>query len=190
MDPLATVFDLQARQIEIAGGADVGQLLDAASSAIRDAAGSAISRSQTTVRLLGTREQWLAVPLQPAHAVTDVTVGGASVEFLFTGDRLWRADGWQSTAAPQMVEMTIDAGYDPVPADVVDLCCSLVAAQLAATDDGYDPKRNLASLRIDDYSEGYFKGEDEIVNPLELPTRTREWLRGRFGGSAHVIETY
>lgn len=191
MNPLAIQADLSDRRITVPGGVDVQVLLRSASSAIRDAAGSSISRSTTTVKLPGSSEQWLAVPLQPANAVTDVEIDGTAVtDFTFMGDRLWRASGWRNGYAPVLVELTVDHGYDAVPDDIVDLCCSLVAASIAAMEDGYDPKRGLANVRIDDYSEGYFKGEDEVVNPLDLPERTRAWLRSRFGSQAHVIGTY
>ncbi len=188
---LATTADLQARGIATTDIAGVEALLDSASEAIRDAAGSIISRAESTIKLSGTGDYWLTVPLSPIHAVTAVAIDGGTVsDFRLREGRLWRASGWQVTPEPPEVTLTVDHGFDEVPADIIDLCCSLVAAGLAAKEGGYDPERGLSSMSIDDYREGYTKGDDEILNPLELPQRTREWLRQRFGGGSYVVSTY
>lgn len=191
MNPLATRADLLARGINIPVGVDEQVFLEAASAAIRDAAGSPITRTIAKLQLPSTSEQWLSLSLSPVHAVSNVKIGNATVaDFTFMGDRLWRAAGWQVTAVPELVTADVDFGLTTAPDDIVDLCCSLAAAALAAVGEGYDPQRGLSNVRIDDYSESYFRGEDEIINPLALPTRTRDWLRSRFGVQAHVTGTY
>lgn len=189
---LATEQDLLARSIDVPDGVDVNTVLRAASAAIRDAAGAAITRVETALDLPGTTEQWLLVPLQPLHAVTAVTIDGRAVsDVKLIGGALWRQRGWQwSQYEPAVVSMTVDAGLDAAPEDIIDLCCSLAAASFAAIEDGYDPQRGLSSFSIDDYREGYTRGDEEVINPMDLPRRTREWLRGRFGMTAHVMGTY
>lgn len=189
--PLATEADLLARGIPTTDEDAITALLDSASDAIRDAAGNPISAVDMSVELMGSREQWLAIPMQPVTGVTAVTIDNSAVtDYRVIDGRLWRRMGWQGGCDPSIVTVSATFGYPVVPADIVDLTCSLVAAGLAATEDGYDPQRGLMSVRIDDYGEGYAKGEDEIVNPLQLTDRTREWLRSRFSGGVHVIGTY
>lgn len=192
MNPLATRADLLARNISIPAGLEEKDFLDAASSSIRDAAGGAITRTTAKLQLVSNSEQYLPLGVSPVHGVSNVKIGESVVsDYTFLGDRLWRASGWQNGRAPELITADVDFGLEKAPADIVDLCCSLAAAaMIAAAEDGYDPKRGLANIRIDDYSEGYFRGDDEIVNPLELPERTRSWLRSRFGVQAHVTGTY
>lgn len=190
--PLAFVSDLLSRNIDATDQILADTMLASASAAIREAAGSVISRTTSTFSLVGSQEPWLPVPLQPIRSVDTVKIDGAAiVDFKVRDGRLWRSAGWASTAEGSEVELTVTHGFDVVPEDIVDLCCSLAAAGIiAATEDGYDPKRGLASFGIDDYREGYAKGDDEIISPFDLPQRTRDWLRQRFGGGAYVIGTY
>lgn len=189
---LATQPDLLDRGVAIPAGVDPDVALLAASEAIRDAAGCAITRVDVTVDLPGSREQWLLVPLQPLRSVASVEMDGqALTDWKIVGGALWRSRGWQKTChEPSVVSIELSAGLDQAPADIVDLCCSLAAASFAAIEDGYDPQRGLMNLSIDDYREGFAKGEDEVINPFDLPERTRRWLRDRFGGSAGVVGTY
>lgn len=192
--PLAVEADLLARGVTIPSGVDPAASLAAASDAIRDAAGSAITLVETTLELPGSREQWLVVPLQPLRTVTAVRIDGdliPATDWKIVGGALWRSCGWQSRCSiPSVVSLDLTAGLDEAPADIVDLCCSLAAASLAAIEDGYDPQRGLMNFSVDDYREGYAKGEDEVINPLDLPDRTRRWLRDRFGTSVGVVGTY
>lgn len=186
--PLATTADLTAHKIDTSDSETIAALLASASAAVRDAAGCSISRATVTVEVPGTPEQWLTVPGWAVTAVEDVLVDGVSVTFKKVGGRLWAACGWQPTCDPTNVTMTITEGVEDVPADIVDLVCSLVAGGLAATEEGYDPRRGMSYERIDDYQYGMTTGADEIVSPMELPERTKQSLAARFGNSAFVTE--
>jgi hypothetical protein len=186
--PLATTADLTARKIDTSESAAVAVLLASASAAVRDAAGCSISRATVTVQTPGTPEQWLTVPGWAVTAVEDVLVDDVAATFKMVGGRLWRACGWQPGCEPTNVTMTITEGVVDVPADIIDLVCSLVAGGLSALEDEYDPKRGMSYERIDDYQYGMQTGDDEIVSPMELPERTKASLAQRFGNSAFVTE--
>jgi hypothetical protein len=189
LTPLATAADLTDRNILIENPDTQNALLASASSAIRDAAGAPISQVTTTVELEGTCESWLSFPL-PIVAVSSITLNETTVEgWKLRSGRLWCGRGWNAGYGNDF-SITGTFGLAEVPADIVDLTCSLVAAGKAAIADGYDPQRGLISLSIDDYREGYAKGDDEIVNPMELPERTRRWLRARFGGGTYVTGSF
>jgi hypothetical protein len=194
LTPLAEAADLAARRVDIDTDPEaVAAALAAASAAVREAAGGAtISRHTGTVRFEGSMDQWLTPPGWAVTAVADVAIDGTPVsDYRLIGGRLWRAGGWQNGWGPSEVSMTVTQGVTAVPADIVDLVCSLAAASLnAATEDGYDSHRGLAYERIDDYQRGFRQGDDEIVSPVELPAGTRNWLRQRFGGAATVTETH
>lgn len=192
MDPLASESDLLARNIVSPGApVDMMRALESASAAIRSAAGSPISRETSTVTIGGSAEQWLQVPMQPARAVTNVLLDGAGIDdWMLVDGRLWRSGGWGSWCSPSQVTMTVDSGYDPVPADVVDLCCALVAASFGSAAGGYDPGRGVSSVSIDDYQESRVAGADEQVSVFELPQRTRDWLQQTYGSAVATVGTY
>ncbi|GAB3166625.1 hypothetical protein GCM10027059_25860 [Myceligenerans halotolerans] len=191
LTPLAAVADLQARGIDTSDTDRIDALLDEASSAVRDAAGSAISRSTSTVTLWTEASRRIELPARPVQAVATVTLDGVAVtDYKLRGSALWRDCYWQQPdKTPGELVVTFTHGYDPVPADIVGLVCSLVAAGLASADDGYDPKRGKSYERIDDYQYGMQTGDDELVSPMELPDRTRTWLRARFGTGSTVMGT-
>lgn len=186
--PLATTADLTARGIDITDASRATALLASASSAVRDAAGVPISKVTSTIELDGGRGQWLALPVSPVRTVSSVKVDDVEVsDYRLRSGALWRACGWLTDCGPSSIEVTVAHGLDDVPADIVDLVCSLVAAGMAAAGEGYDPKRSLAYESIDDYRYGMRQGDDEIVSPMILPDRTREWLRVRFGGGGVAV---
>lgn len=188
LDPLATTADLTARKIPTTDTATIAALLRAASDSIRDAAGGPISQFAGTIEFEGDCQAWLTFPL-PIASIDTITINGTTVDgWKVRGGRLWRGRGWNAGYGNDFA-ITGTFGLAEVPEDIVDLTCSLVAAGLAAIEDGYDPKRGLMSLAIDDFREGYAKGDDEIINPMQLPERTREWLRLRFGGGTYVTRS-
>lgn len=189
LTPLATTTDLSDRKIAVPDGINVNALLEAASASIRDAAGTAITRTTATLKSLPVSGHWLELHLSPVRAITSVTRGDVDVtDYELIDGRLWRADGWRGHGW-NFLTIEVDFGYDQAPADIVDLCCSLVAAGLAAIEDGYDPLRGQSSMSIDDYREGYATGESEVISPMELPDRVRQSLRRRFGVTASVVST-
>lgn len=190
-EPLATVADLSALGIDTTDTALVGSLLASVSAAVREAAGVMISRATSTIRLEGTREQWLALPGAPVVAVTAVELDGTAVnDHRVVGGRLWRPGGWQSTYAPSEVRVTLTHGYDPVPADIVKMVCTFVAAGVHEVTEGIGSNRGKSSERADDYQISFTRGEDEIVDMTELPQRTKDALRARFSGAVAVTGTY
>lgn len=192
MDPLATLADLQAREIEHDSSETLQSLLVAASASVRDAAGSPISRGTWTVSVPGRPDQWLTVPLQPVVDVTDVKLDGVELpdgEWRLVGGRLWRRSGWRGGCDPAEVTMTVTGGLDPVPADIVDLVCSMVGSALARLAEGYRSRQDDPSaIRIDDYSEQYtVTVGDRLAGAMELPAATRDRLAARFGRGAAVV---
>lgn len=191
LDPLATVADLAARGVDTTDTARVEALLDAASESIRAAAGSTISAVTATVTVPGCPGAWLWLPGFAPRGVSDVSVDTDAVsDWRLVSGRLWRAYGWQSDCGPANVTLTYTQGLDEVPADIVDLCCSLVAAGMAAAAEGYDPRRSMAYERIDDYQYGLRQGDDEVVSPMDLPPRVRASLASRFGTGVSVTGVF
>lgn len=189
--PLATVADLALRGVDTTNTAQADALLAAASEAVRDAAGSTISTTTSTVTLMPNSGHWLDAP-GAVSEVASVSIDGAAVtDFRVIGGRIWREAGWLTGGWHAPVTITYTHGLADVPADIVDLVCSLVAgAMRAAEDDAYDSHRDLTYESIDDYRRGFQQGDDALTSPFELPQRTREWLRARFGGGVAVVGTF
>lgn len=188
--PLATEADLAALKIDTSDAATTVLLLASASSAVRDAAGVPISRKTSVATLLTETSRRIELPGRPVHTVSSVLLDGVAIDdYRLRGSGLWRLGCyWQLPGdIPGEVTVTMDHGYTEVPADIVTLVCSLVAGGLAAVENGYDPKRGMSYERIDDYQYGMQTGDDEIVDPFELPKRTKASLRARFSGGAHVV---
>lgn len=192
MQPLVTVDDLSAVGLDLEPGPKLDRWIAAASSAVREAADATITTHTATVRIGGTTDERLYLPGWAVQTVEDVKIDGDTV----TGWRLldgylWRSCGWQAhPRVPSVVEVTYTQGVDECPADLLPLVASLVAAQAAAEAEGFDPKRGLAYERIDDYQYGTRTGDDEVLSPTDLPERTRQMLRNRFGRGATVIGSY
>lgn len=183
LSPLITSADLSARSITADGatGADIAS----ASAAIREHAGP-ITIGTGTIVVPGTRDQWLSLPVQPITAVSSVLIGETAVtDWRLIGGRLWRALGWWTICGPEAVTVTLTYGLATVPADIVDLACSLVAGAQREREQG--SHRGVAYERGDDYQIGYLQdAAAERVSAFELPERTKAMLRERFGGGAYV----
>lgn len=192
LEPLATLADLTELGIAITPAPLVDSLLTSVSAEIREAAGVMIGpKSTSTIKLTGGRERYLAIPATPVRSVSLVLLDGAAVsDWRLTDGRLWRACGWASDEGPSEVTVTLEHGLDEVPADIVRLACMLVAAGLAASTDGFEGHRGKQYTSIDDYREGYLSGAEEVVDPAEIPDRTRAMLRRRFGGGVYETGTY
>lgn len=193
LPPLADVADLNARGIETSNETLINALLASASEAIRDAAGVPITKVTATVTLPTPPSRRLRLPATPVREVTAVTLNGEPIaDWTLRGDSLWRPCGWQRVGdIPGEVEITFTAGLDETPADIVDLVCNLVGAGVAHAAAGYQARNsNVQSEAIDDYRVTYVTGEDGTVSPVvELPARTRDWLRARFGGGPVMVVT-
>jgi hypothetical protein len=189
MAPLATISDLQVRGVNTTNADLADAMLDAASEVVRAAAGVPISRTTSTVELAVTEPgQYLRLPGPPIRAVTSVKVGEVEIEdWVLVDDALWRSVGW-SLDCPVVYTVTYEHGLDPVPADIVDLVCSLAAAGIAAAQSGGSSVHaGVQSERMGDYSITYSTGTDATTSVMELTPMTRARLRARFGGGAGMV---
>lgn len=200
---LAGTDDLDARGITWADEAvEVTTLLTEASAIVREAAGVPILRTTSTVTLEGHWDDpWLSLPGQPVVDVTSVTIDGTAVtDWRLASGQLWRRARWATDDGPAAVEVTMTHGLTEVPADIVGLVCSMVAAGLKAmreTDDGTglaarDPSIQSTSESVASYSTSttYATGRDAgdtAPTAMALPRSTRDALRRRFGGGARVL---
>lgn len=194
LDPLATVADLVALGLTVDDTETpiVERYLAVASTAVRQAAGSPISQTTSTVTLEGEADQRLRLPGPPITAVTDVKLDGTAVtDWRLRSDRLWRFGGWTGFDGPSEVEVTQTHGLPEVPADIVDLVGRLVAGALAsyrADDDGASlGTQVVTSERIGDYAVTY--GGDGLATDMELPAYLRDRLAARFGGGIQVMRS-
>ena len=184
--PLATATDLQTRGADVTDIDRAYMALSAASEAVRDAAGCPISEVSATVSIPAPApcEPWLDLP----GTVTDVesvTVDGEAVTtYVRQGSSLWLSGGWRSTWEPVNVEVTFTSGHADVPADIIALVCDLAHASLLQD---APVAGGTTSVAIDDYRETYASGADAQVSVLEIPERTRAWLRQRFGAGSFVV---
>ncbi|MER6147959.1 hypothetical protein [Streptomyces hirsutus] len=190
--PLATVDDLEARGLTVdASETDiVGVYLGVASTAVREAAGTAISRTTSTITLEGVPGQRLSLPGTPIASVASVAVDGRTVtDWRLRSERLWRAGGWTGVE-PSEVEVTYTHGLVDVPDDIVDLVCRMAAAALNAyrsEDDGAGlaADKEVTSERLGDWAVTY--GSDGRVTEMELTQYWRERLAARFGSSVTAL---
>lgn len=194
LEPLATVDDLEARGLTVdASETDiVGVYLGVASAAVREAAGTAISRTTSTVMLEGAHGQWLTLPGAPIESVDAVSVDGRAVTgWRLVSGRLWLASGW-SGCDPSEVEVTYTHGLVDVPEDIVDLVCRMTAAALVVyrSEDGgtgLAADKEITSERLGDWSVTY--GSDGRITEMDLPQYWRERLAARFGNSFTVLRS-
>lgn len=192
MEALASLLDLEDRNIAVTDSGLAATMLAVASASIRGAAGSPISEVTSTIRYDGHRvDRYLRLFGPPVTAVATVVVDGtAATDWRLTGDgRLWRACGWGVDDGPCLVDVTQTHGLTIVPADIVDLACSYASAGMAAAVDGYATHAGVVAERIDDYSVTYAQGAEAVQSVMEIPPLTRAWLASMFGGSAAMVAT-
>lgn len=185
MEPLATVEDVQRLGAPVDDTGKVLELIESVSSAVREAAGSSITVSDVTVVREGTWDQHLLLPTLVVREVVDVKLDGQSIsDWRLRGNRLYRSRGWGNSDVD--VEITYTQGLDVPPPDISTLVASFVAAGLHGASEGVGTTRGLSSVGVDDARETYTRGEDEIVDPTELPERVKNSLAARFSGGASV----
>jgi hypothetical protein len=180
--PLASVADLEARGVTIDPSevATVNVFLDVASSLVREAAGSPISETTSTVVLEGERISRLRLPGPPIRSVSEVLVDGQAVTgWKLASGALYGAAGWRPGCEPSDVEVTYVHGLPTVPADIVDLVCRLAGQELSAFRSGEGVSRAVQSERIGDYQVTY---ADTESGTMILTAFQRERLAARFGG--------
>lgn len=194
LDPLATLDDLAALGLTVEDDemAVATRYLAVASTAVREAAGSPISETTSTVTLEGEADQRLRLPGPPIRAVDAVAIDGVTAtDWRLRTDRLWRFAGWTAADGPSEVEVTYTHGLPDVPEDIVDLVGRLVAGAMAsyrAEDGGASlGTQVVTSERIGDYAVTY--GGDGLATDMELPAYLRERLAARFGGGAGLVRS-
>lgn len=198
LDPLATTADLRHRGIDASSTAKTAALA-AASEAVREAAGSAISRVTSTISVDPPLEgQWLHLPGSPVVSVTTVLIGTTDVtaDVRLRSGRIYRRFGWRRGVYPyDDITVTYVHGLVTVPADIVDLVCALAAGVIAAAADGsYESRAGVVMMReqvggiLDEVR--YGTGADGApTTRVEIPDRTRKALAARFGGGTYVTGT-
>jgi hypothetical protein len=191
LDPLATVDDLEARgfTVDASETSIAGVYLGIASAAVREAAGTAITRVTSTITLEGARGQWLRLPGPPIVSVDSVSIDGDPVtDWLLRSERLWRAVGWTG-CEPSEVEVTFTHGLPEAPEDIVDLVCRMAASAVVAVRDddgtGLASTKEVTSERLGDWSVTY--GADGRISEMDLPQYWRERLQARFGGGIDML---
>jgi len=193
--PLAMAADLSDRGVTITDTAAVTAMLASASAAVRDGAGCAITRETSTVTLTTVPSRRIALPAAPVVSVASVTLDGvllvSGTDYVVRGSSLWSLSGnWRAEwEIPGDLVVTFTHGMAEVPADIVDLVCSLAGAGLAATLEGYASSAGKQYESIDDYRVGYATGDDAVASVMELPERTKRSLRRRFGSTSLVVGT-
>lgn len=183
--PLATIADLTARGVTVDSSelAAVNVYLDVASTLVREAAGSPISETVSTVTLEG-RGTRLHLPGAPVAAVSDVLVDGVAVsDYRLLSGALTRSCGFDDGTE---VTVTYTHGLSTVPADIVDLVCRLAGQELAALRSGETASRAVESERIGDYSVKY---ADTETGTMVLSSFQRNRLAARFGGGARAVRS-
>jgi hypothetical protein len=182
LDPLATIADLEARGVSVdeTETAVVGTYLAVASGLVREAAGTPISETVSTVTLEG-RGSRLVLPGQPVTAVSAVSVDGVAVtDYRLMNGALTRPCGFHGVE----VSVTYTHGFATVPADIVDLVCRLAAQTLLSFREGDPVGRTATSVRIGDYSVTY---SDAETGTLTLSDFQRKRLASRFGSAVTTV---
>jgi hypothetical protein len=191
MDALATTGDLAVRNIDTANLPLADEMLRVASAAVRNAAGSPISETTSTIQYDGWLcDKHLTLIGQPITDVYLVTINGTSVTDwrLKAGGRLWRLAGWGVDDGPADVRVMQVHGLPVIPDDLVDLVCQLASVGIDAAVAGYTSIAGIVSEQTPEYSVTYAQGADAIRS-AQIPERTRLWLASMFGGSAAMVTT-
>lgn len=194
MEALASLLDLEDRNVAVADSGLAATMLAVASASIRGAAGSPISEVESTIRYDGHRaDRYLRLFGPPVTAVATVVMDGLTLPSthwrLAADGRLYRSCGWGVDDGPCAVDVTQTHGLPAVPADIVDLACSYASAGMAAAAEGYATHAGVVAERIDDYSVTYAQGAEAVQSVMEIPPATRAWLSSMFGGSAAMVAT-
>lgn len=186
---LATVADLSARGVTPT--AVHTTMLKVASSLVREAAGSPIRETQSTVALWivdGSDSEYLTLPGQPIKEVTAVSIAGAaSTRFRLVYGRLWLGRHHTPWSTPVEVVVDMTHGYPTVPPHIVQLVCDLaILGANAASEGAHDP--NVMMESIDDYRVSFAEAGEAVASAMTLPQMTRRALKAQHGGGAGQVE--
>lgn len=164
----------------------VNGYLAVASALVRNAAGSPVSQTTSTVTLEG-RGTRLTLPGQPVTAVSAVAVDGVTVtDYRLLSGAVWRPCGFPSGT---VVDVTYTHGLPEVPADIVDIVCRLAGQELVKFRANPDAiaEKPVIQERIGDYSATY--GYTVLFSDMELPAYLRARLAARFGNGVGMLRT-
>lgn len=192
MTALATLADLESYGIDVTDEQAASSLLDSVSDAVRSAAGCPITFGEWTVDIPGEQSRKLDLPCRAVRSVSKVLVDGKPVDdWRLLGSSLYREEPWSPFGRiPSVVTVTFTGGWDPIPADIVRLVCSYVAAGLhQLADGGPGAHSGIAYERLDDAQVGYTHDGTQI-DATELPEATRRSLRNRFGANVSSIGVF
>ena len=181
MTALATLDDLKSNGIEVTDEQTATSLLDSVSDAVRSAAGCPITLGEWTVDIPGEQSRKLDLPCKAVRSVSRVLIDGKTVyDWRLLGSSLYREEPWSPFGRiPSVVTVTFTGGWNPIPADVVRLVCSYVAAGLHQLEDG-GPGAHV----------GYTQGDSAQIDVTELPEATKRRLRNRFGANVTSIGVF
>ncbi|WP_431950479.1 hypothetical protein [Actinacidiphila sp. bgisy167] len=178
---LATAADLAARGVVVDSAEEpvAEALLGIASAVVREAAGSPIIETTSTVTLPGNGGTRLVLPGLPTTAVVALAVNDVPVsDWTLRTGAVVRDAGFARGAE---ISVTYTHGLPAVPADIVDLVCRMAARGLSAYRSGDPAAKPVIQERIGDYSVTY--GYDVSYSDMELPKYLRARLAARFGAS-------
>ena len=193
MTALATLADLKSYGIDVTDEQTALSLLDSVSDAVRSAAGCPITLGEWTVDLPGEQSRKLDLPCKAVRSVSKVLIDGQPVEdWRFFGSSLYRDEPWSPFGGiPSTITVTFTGGWNPIPADIVRLVCSYVAAGLHQLEDGGPGAHAGVSYeRVDDAQVGYAQGDAAQIDVTELPEATKRSLRNRFGANVSSIGVF
>lgn len=187
---LSSLADLGDLPIQWTVEPEASKALTIASAAVREAAGSAITQTTSTVVVPGGPMSLLRLP-GPVVSVESVALDGvalASSSYRVLAEGLWRPQGWGVGPYPVTVTGLVH-GLATVPADVVDLTAQLAVSWLQHQVAGGGSTAGLSSVAIDDARETYTDESAGQISPVYIPAATRAWLAARFGGGPAVVST-
>lgn len=193
MNALATLQDLTKYKVEYDDEQLAQSLLDSVSSAIRSAAGCPITLGTYTIDIPSEQSRKLDLPCKAVRDVHTVLLDGKPCDdWVRFGSALYRDKPWGPFNQPPItVTVTLTAGWDPIPEDIVRMCCAYVAAGISQHNDGGPGShRGVAYECIDDAQVGYVQGGTEVIDATELPEATRKSLRRRFGAANASIGVF
>lgn len=193
MTALATLDDLKSNGIEVTDEQTATSLLDSVSDAVRSAAGCPITLGEWTVDIPGEQSRNSTCHARPSEAFPGCS---STARPSTTGDSsdhsLYREEPWSPFGRiPSVVTVTFTGGWNPIPADVVRLVCSYVAAGLHQLEDGGPGAHvGVSYERVDDAQVGYTQGDSTQIDVTELPEATKRRLRNRFGANVTSIGVF
>lgn len=185
----ATVDELENTMKRTFTGGDLDQAeatLDAASEAIRDAAGAWIAPTRTSTVALPVDDRGrITLPQHPVVSVGEVTGPGGPVPFDFDGIVITVDPGHARTR----LDVTFDYGAATVPSYVRNLALALAASAIMMTELGIGTGPGpVSTIAIDDFRASFTNAEAGAG--IVIPTIQADALRDRYGPPAmQMVET-